>query len=122
MNFIGCLLSLSQGQCSVEIEDEEPSHSFLTEGEIVRIQDKWFKVENCRLNRAYMAPCGSKLFDQMLDFICVITGHQEERKVYKRDLSDDDLISAIDKSYFDHCCTNACTVAELLQYCNGREK
>lgn len=105
----------------MELDDDDLEHSFLTEGEIVRIKDKWFKVENCRLNRAYMASCGSKLWYQILDFICVITGQQEQRKIYKRDLSDDDLINAIDRSYFDVCCRNACTVAELLQHCNEHE-
>lgn len=111
------LILLFSGQCTVEINDGEPTHSYLTEGEIVVLKDKWFKVENCRLNRAYMAPCGSRLFHQMVDFVCAFTGQHSEQKIYKRDLSHEDLISIIDKTYFDLCCRSACTVAELLQYC-----
>ena len=99
------------------LDDANDEHKYITEGEIVKIKDKWFKVENCRLNRAYMMPCGSKLFYQILDFVCVVSGQQVERKVYTRDLSEDDLISAVDKAYYNVCCRNACTVTELLQYC-----
>ncbi|CAF3102662.1 unnamed protein product [Rotaria sp. Silwood2] len=55
------------GLCSVQLYEES---KMLSEGEIIKIKGKWFKVEGCRLNRAYPVACGSKLFYQLRDLSC----------------------------------------------------
>ena len=106
------------GQCIVELNDQVNSdNQMLTEGEIVKIKDKWYKVEDCRLNRAYMMPCGSKLFRQMRELVCSLIAQHEEKKIVKRQLNEEELINTIDRSYYGVCCRNACTIAELAQHC-----
>jgi hypothetical protein len=92
----------------------------MTEGEIIQIKDKWFKVEDCRLNRAYIVSCGSRLFHQMHDFVCSFIQQHYKKKILKRRQTDDELINLIDKSYYDVCCESACTISELIHYCPSK--
>ncbi len=102
------------GQCSVELD--EPS-KILTEGEIIKIKNKWFKVEECRLNRAYPVSCGSKLYYQLRDLACSFVEETFDKKIRVRRQTKDALIHYLDKSYNNICCESACTISEFVQYC-----
>lgn len=101
------------------MDDDNGKFHRLTEGEIVPIQRKWYKVEDCRLNRAYVTTCGSALFYHMLDVICpYVNDHSYGTKsLFKRRQVNDDLVSVLDKSYYGVCCQSACTITELARYC-----
>lgn len=110
--------SFCSGQCTVELNEQANSDTeMLTEGEIVKVKDKWYKVEDCQLNRAYMMPCGSKLFRQMRELVCSLITQHEKKKIVKRQLTEEELINTIDRSYYGVCCRSACTIAELVQHC-----
>jgi hypothetical protein len=108
---------LNLGQCMVEVSDEDEKLNILSEGEIVEIKNKWFKVEDCRLNRAYLVSCGSKLFHQMRELVCSYVEQHYGKKVIKRRQTEDNLIDVIDTSFYGVCCRSACTVTEFVQYC-----
>ncbi|CAF1021625.1 unnamed protein product [Adineta steineri] len=100
-----------QGECSIELK-ERPK--FLVEGEIIKIKNKWFKVEECRLNRAYRASCGSRLFYQLRDLACAFVEQNQDNQINtRREVTN----MFIDESSYDVCCESACTISELLQYC-----
>lgn len=101
------------------VGDDEKLNS-LSEGEIAKIKEKWFKVEDCRLNRAYVASCGSKLFRQMRDVVCSYVEQHYGKKVLKRREATEDLINLLDASYYNVCCKSACTVSDLVQYCPSK--
>jgi hypothetical protein len=100
----------------VEVHDQDEKLNTLSEGEIVKIKNKWFKVEDCRLNRAYLVACGSKFFFQVRDLVCSYVEQHYGRKITRRQ-TQDDLINVIDTSFYGVCCQSACTIAELVQYC-----
>jgi len=102
------------------LKDQGEKSNTITEGEIVEIQGKWFKLENCRLNRAYVASCGSKLFRQMRDFVCSYVEQSSAKKMLKRRQTDDELINLMDRSYYGLCCKSACTISEFIQYCPSK--
>ncbi len=108
------------GQCTVEVNNEDEKSNSITEGEIVQIKGKWFKVEDCRLNRAYVVTCGSRLLRQMRDVVCSYVEQHYGKKILKRRQTTDDLINIIDKSYYGVCCKSACTIAELAQHCPSK--
>ncbi|CAF3303571.1 unnamed protein product [Rotaria sp. Silwood2] len=90
----------------------------LSEGEIIKIKGKWFKVEGCRLNRAYPVACGSKLFYQLRDLSCsFIEENPNNKKVHGHQQTKNDLINLLDQSYYNACCESACTVYEFIQSC-----
>lgn len=90
----------------------------LIEGELVRIKNKWFKVEDCRLNRAYMVSCSSPLLSQMLNIVCSYVEPSYESKTSKQQQQVPyGLLSIRHKPYYNQCCESACTVNELIQYC-----
>ena len=105
------------GQCSVELNKQ---YKTLTEGEIIKIKNKWFKVEDCRLNRAYRAPCASKLYYQLRDFACSFVDQHSDGKVRTRRQTKDELIKFLDKSYYSVCCESACTISEFIQHCSSK--
>jgi hypothetical protein len=103
------------------LNDQENKSVQLTEGEIIQIKGKWYKIEDCRLNRAYIAACGSKLFRKMRDVVCsYVEHHHYGKKTIKRRQITDDLINVIDRSYYGNCCKSACTITELAQYCSPK--
>lgn len=104
----------------VELNLEDEKSNTLSEGEIIKIKDKWFKVGDCRLNRAYIAPCGSKLFRQMRDVVCSYVEQHYGKKDIERREATEDLIKILDTSYYNVCCKSACTVSDLVQYCPSK--
>ena len=95
----------------MEINDES---KIFSEGEVIKIKTKWYKVEGCRLNRAYPVACGSKLFYQLRDLTCsLVHENQEYRGPVQRRA--DNVRAELSKS---PCCESACTIAEFLQYCS----
>jgi hypothetical protein len=112
-------LLFSSGQCAVELNEQVEQTPMITEGEIVKIKEKWFKVEDCRLNRAYMMSCRSKLYRQMRELVCSLIGQNEMRRIVKRQLIDDELTDTIDNAYYAVCCRSACTISELVQSCTA---
>lgn len=111
----------SEGQCTIELTDENGKFHQLTEGEIIPIKRKWYKVEDCRLNRAYMAACGSHLFYQMLDVVCsYVDDHPHAKRSLQRRQTNDDLISVLDQSFYGVCCQSACTIPELARHCTPK--
>jgi hypothetical protein len=112
-----CHFLMYLGECMVELNNQDEKSDPISEGEIVKIKEKWFKVEDCRLNRAYMALCGSRLFHQMRDLVCSYVDQHYGKKILKRRQTTDELISILDTSYYGICCKSACTISELIQYC-----
>lgn len=111
-NFIFCFIII--GLCTVQINGQS---KILSEGEITKIKNKWFKVEECRLNRAYPVPCGSKLYYQLRDLACSIYEQNHDKNVKIREEAKDELTHALGRSYSDICCESACTVSEFIQAC-----
>ena len=83
----------------------------LNEGESIEMKGKFYKVENCILNRAYQA-CGSHLL-QMISIACEILDRKKQRtfrtKHFRRFLQRKLLTEA--------CCHTLCTVDEMTRYC-----
>jgi hypothetical protein len=111
------LFSILLGQCSVELNEQSKKSKLLIDGEIIKIKNKWFKVEECRLNRAYTMPCGSKLFYQLRDLACSFVEQHNDNKTRVPQQTNDQLIQNLDRSYYSACCESACTIFEFLQYC-----
>ncbi|CAF0734635.1 unnamed protein product [Rotaria sp. Silwood1] len=107
----------NHGQCTIELKNHGDKSTAITEGEIVKIKNKWFKVEDCRLNRAYIVTCGSQLFLRLHNLVCSYVEQHYDKKLLKKRQTEDDLINIIDRSYYSECCKSACTVSELIQYC-----
>ncbi|CAF0746883.1 unnamed protein product [Adineta ricciae] len=106
--------------CTVEVNGQGESVQMLTEGEIIQLKNKWFKVEDCQLNRAYVAECGSKLFHKMRELVCSYATEHSTKKVLKRRQINAELIKSLDQIYYGLCCKTACTVSELLKYCSPK--
>ena len=98
-------------QCSVELQDRP---EYLVEGQVVKLKSKFFKVEECRLNRAYRAPCGSRLFFQLQNLVCVTA----KQTLHPRQVTSYEPINFLQRSGSSECCESACTIAELFQYCS----
>ena len=105
----------------MELEQPGEPLKIIAEGEIVKIKGKWFKVEHCRLNRAYMMPCHSRLFQQTIQIVCTIVGNVSKHKITKRQTLNDELTYGVDEFLYDDCCRSACTISELFQYCVERD-
>ena len=84
---------------------------FFQEGEDVTINRKLYKVEDCRLQRAYQA-CGTHLWF-MLNIVCEAVQAQKSKtnraSLYRR-FTQEELFS-------DACCLKICTIAEMTRYC-----
>ncbi|CAF0946794.1 unnamed protein product [Rotaria sordida] len=102
------------GICTVELNEES---KILNEGEIIKIKNKWFKVEGCQLNRAYPVACGSKLFYQLRDLSCSFIEQNHNKKIDTHRQIHNDLIEYLDRTYYNDCCESACTVSEFIQSC-----
>ncbi|CAF0998627.1 unnamed protein product [Adineta ricciae] len=99
-------------QCSVELQDR-PKH--LVEGQVVKLKTKFFKVEECRLNRAYRAPCGSRLFFQLQNLVCATA----KQTLHRRQVTSYEPIDFLQRSGSSECCESACTIAEFFQHCSS---
>ncbi|CAF3514436.1 unnamed protein product, partial [Rotaria socialis] len=103
-----------QGLCSIQLNDQSNT---LGEGEIIKIKSKWFKVEECRLNQAYPAMCGSKLFYRLRDLACSLADHAHNNNIHEKRQTKEEPTESLDQSYYNFCCESACTVSEFLQSC-----
>ena len=83
----------------------------LKEEETILIHTKLYKVENCRLQRAYHS-CGTDLWF-MINIVCGAIESDKEDNVSnlraRRFTRQKLLVEA--------CCLNACTVREMTRYC-----
>ncbi|CAF1110738.1 unnamed protein product [Rotaria sp. Silwood1] len=105
----------NDGLCRVKLDNES---KMLNEGEIIKIKNKWFKVEECQLNRAYPVECGSKLFYQLRDLSCsFIEEHNHDKKNLHQQQTTNHLMELLDRSYYNACCRTACTIYEFIQSC-----
>ncbi|CAF1431953.1 unnamed protein product [Rotaria magnacalcarata] len=102
------------GLCSIQLKDQSKT---LSEGEIIKIKNKWFKVEECRLNRAYPVSCRSKLFYRLRDLACSLAEHAHNNNMHEKRQTKEDPMEILDQSYYNFCCESACTVSEFLQSC-----
>jgi hypothetical protein len=83
----------------------------LSEGEKVTIQGKFYKVEDCQLQRTYQT-CGTHLWF-MINIVCEAVGPLRDRETIEsraRRFVEQKLLS-------EACCENACTVTEMTRYC-----
>ncbi len=81
------------------------------EGDDVTINRKLFKVEDCRLQRAYQA-CGTHLWF-MLNIVCEAVQAQKS----KNDPASRFRRFAQEELYSEACCLKICTVTEMTRYC-----
>lgn len=96
----------------------EEGTKLLAEGELVKVKSKWYKVENCQLNRAYPIACGSELLYQIRDLACSLVESKSSFKLLlRRQIQRDETSSQADGLLNNACCASACTLAELVQSC-----
>ncbi|UJR13497.1 hypothetical protein I4U23_000511 [Adineta vaga] len=110
-------ITYNQQQCSVELRDQSKQ---LTEGEVIKLKNKFFKVEECRLNRAYRAPCGSRLFNQLRNLVCSTAEQNHQQHIQRRQQTNNEPNYFLNRSGYNYCCESACTIAEFVQYCSSR--
>lgn len=81
------------------------------EGEIIKINKRFYKLEECQLQRAYQT-CGKHLWF-MVHIVCrtVQIGKKEQNHRFRRALNKF-LLSEV-------CCHNVCTVSEITRYCSN---
>ncbi len=83
----------------------------LKEGREVSINGKLYKVEDCKLQRAFHG-CGTHLWF-MLSIVCDGIKLQKEKDKYRnriRRFTQEKLLS-------EACCEHSCTVTEISRYC-----
>jgi hypothetical protein len=82
----------------------------LTEGDVIDVKGKFYKVEDCGLHRAYHA-CGTHIIF-IINIVCqAIEQHKltPTKKRFTRFVQQKLLTEA--------CCQNLCTVSEMTRYC-----
>jgi hypothetical protein len=92
-------------KCVIEHNGEK-----LNEGDIVDIQNKIYKVEDCQLHRAYHV-CGTHIIF-IINIVCeAIEQYQimSSKTRFTRFVQQKLLTEA--------CCQNLCTVSEMTRYC-----
>ena len=115
-----CSLCVEE-ECRVEIHQKPKDSKSYNEGELVKIQMKWYKVENCRLNRAYFAPCASKLFYQIRDFACSTAEQSSSNKKLVQRETTNYLMKFLQNQLPGYkCCESACTISELIRSCPSK--
>jgi hypothetical protein len=83
----------------------------LSEGEKVTIQGKFYKVEDCQLQRTYQT-CGTHLWF-MINIVCQAIELQKQKTGWQgraRRFVEQKLLT-------EACCENSCTVSEMTRYC-----
>lgn len=90
--------------CTVKHKDRD-----LKEGEEITIDHRLYRVEECRLQRAYQT-CGTHLWF-VLNIVCQAI-EQQKTKVNNRFRR-----FVRQKLLSEACCENPCTVAEMSRYC-----
>ena len=82
----------------------------LKEAETLKINEKLFKVEKCRLERAYQT-CSKQLW-LMISVVCSAIDEQRKKTLPQRHrrFKGEELLT-------EACCDRACTVAEMTGFC-----
>jgi len=83
----------------------------LKEDDTIIIQTKIYKVENCRLQRAYHT-CGTDLWF-MINIVCGAIESDKEENIFNLRLRR----FTRQKLLVEACCLSACTVREMTRYC-----
>jgi len=100
------ILSSSNAPCFVKYDKH-----LLKEGDGITIAKKLYKVENCKLQRAYHA-CGARLWF-VINFVCeAIELQKRESKPYDRFRR-----FVQEKLLTEACCQSICTINEMTRYC-----
>lgn len=103
------------GPCRIKVDE---GVKILAEGELVKSKNKWYKVENCQLQRAYPIACGSELLYQIRDLACsLLESNKSFKLLLRRQTTRDETSSQADGLLNNACCASACTLAELVQSC-----
>jgi hypothetical protein len=100
------LMSVSNSSCTVKY-----GRRLLNEGEKVIIQGKFYKVEDCQLQRTYQT-CGTHLWF-MINIVCQAIELQKQKTGWQgraRRFVEQKLLT-------EACCENSCTVSEMTRYC-----
>lgn len=95
----------SKENCSVEHNGQK-----LTEGDVIDVQRKLYKVEDCELHRAFHA-CGTDIL-YIINIVCqAVEQHKitSSKQRYTRFVKQKLLTEA--------CCQSFCTVSEMTRYC-----
>ncbi|CAF1008662.1 unnamed protein product [Didymodactylos carnosus] len=109
--------------CTIEYNDQ-----MLKEDEIIDINSKFYKVEECQLSRAYHA-CGPNIF-HMLKIVCSIAEQFIKKRTpstndHRNDRSSSSLgllaSNTRPKLITESCCQNLCTIPEMTRYCPRHE-
>ena len=85
--------------------------NLLKEGEIISIKLKLYKVEDCKLQRAYHV-CGPHLWF-MIDIVCEAIELDDGAKRFKKNVRR----FTQQKLLIDTCCLSVCTISEMALYC-----
>ncbi|CAF2639057.1 unnamed protein product [Rotaria sp. Silwood2] len=83
----------------------------LKEGEKIIIRGKFYKVEDCHLQRAYQV-CGPDLW-YIINIVCEAIDLNKEKA--KRDNRIRKFVQQ--KLLTEACCESSCTVVEMSRYC-----
>lgn len=86
------------------------------EGEIIISEKKFFKVEDCQVQRAYRA-CGTPLW-YMIHIVCSGVERQKAKnsgRKQERRFTQELLLT-------ESCCEHLCTISEMTRYCPLYEK
>ena len=113
---------LDKGECYVQFNDR-----LIPENGTVQVRRKYYRVENCQLERVFHA-CGPNLL-LMLSVVCrVVDQHTSSQAALRLTRAGDSSMSHV--SYRDanrsarmiteSCCENLCSIAELTRYCPSR--
>ena len=113
---------LDMGQCYVQFNDR-----LIPENGTVQVRRKYYRVENCQLERVFHA-CGPNLL-LMLSVVCRvvdqhISGNSASRltRAVESSMSHSSYYEANRSASMitESCCENLCSVAELTRYCHPR--
>ena len=100
------MLSPPTDNCTVK-----HGENLLKEGEIISIKSKLYKVEDCKLQRAYHL-CGIYILN-MVSFVCRAIAEDQERTSVKKNVRR----FTQKKLLIDTCCLSVCTISEMARYC-----
>jgi len=98
-------LSTSVSNCTFKYGDR-----ILSESETIKIGKKIYKVENCRLERAYQT-CRQTLW-HMLYVVCSAIDDRKKTLFSQRQRR-----FVVEKLLTEACCQQACTVSEMTGFC-----
>ena len=94
-------------QCFVDYQGK-----LLAENEVMQIQKKMYRVEDCLLERVFHG-CGPKLI-YMLHIVCRVV----EQHAVPRAVASDSSGSKATRMISESCCQDVCNISELTRYCH----